>query len=313
MNDADTDLLFDLRSLEIFLAVCEAGGMAAAARQIRVTQPAVSLAIAELERKCGAALFDRAVRPLALTPAGGLLRQRAAALIEDAREIPALLRGAAQGRVPQLRVGLVDSLSRALSVEVAQWLGARADQVSVLSGLTAAHASALLTRRLDMLIGVDDLQETPGLERYELVREPYVLLLAKGMESVRSVTDLKRLAERARFVRFSARSQTGVEIERHLRRLGFEPDRGLEFDTPFGVTASVARGGAFAISTPLCIHEAQLAAGKVQAMRLPGPRISRTLTLVARHRELGAIPRDFAKAVRQHLTELLARLPSGGD
>lgn len=303
MHDPTTELPFDLRSFEIFLAVCDTQSMAAAARALHISQPAVSLAIAELERKTGTSLFDRAVRPLALTAAGGLLRQRAAALIADAREIPSLLRGTVQGKVPLLRVGLVDSLSRALTVEVARFLAERAEAVSVLSGLTAAHASALLTRRLDILVGVDNLEETPGLERWELMKEPYVLLLPAKSGTIRTLTDFKRLAMKMPLIRFSARSQTGVEIERHLRRLGIELRQSFEFDTPFAVAAMVAAGDAFAITTPLCIFEAHMPGGSLVARRLPGPQISRTLTLIARQRELGNIPRDLAAAMRKALQE----------
>lgn len=305
MTETTGDLPFDLRSLEIFLAVCAAGSMAAAARRLRLTQPAISLAVAELERRTGSLLFDRAVRPLALTPAGGLLRQRAAVLLADAREIPSLLRGTVRGRVPQLSVGLVDSLTRAVSVELAQWLASRAEQVAVLSGLTASHAGALLTRRLDMFVGVDDLEDTPGLERFVLAREPYVLLLSKGVTPPHTVAELKRLASELPFVRFSARSQTGLDVDRHLRRLGLEPPRNLEFDTPFGVAASVARGKAFALTTPLCNLEAHVRGG-LQTVILPGPRLSRTLTLVARQRELGDIPRELAGLLARILSGVLA-------
>lgn len=309
MNLDASEPPFELRALEIFLAVCQAGGMAAAARSLRITQPAVSQAIAELERRFGTVLFDRAVRPLALTPAGGLLRQRASALINDAREIPVLLRQAAHGRLAHLRVGLVDSLGRALSVEVARWLSGRADQVSVFSGLTSAHASALLTRQADMLIGVDDLQEYPGLERVELIREPYVLLLSKSIAAPRSIAELKALAAKLALVRFSARSQTGIDLERHMRRIGLSAPHQVEFDSPYGVTASVAAGGAFAITTPLCTFEAQLAPGKVRICPLPGPALSRTLTLVARHRELGTLPRDLAAGTTPILQRLLQQMP----
>ena len=84
-------LPFDLRALEIFLTVCEAGSMAAAARTLSLTQPAVSQSIADLEARTGTALFDRSVRPLALTPPGGILRQRASALMSEARQIGPLL------------------------------------------------------------------------------------------------------------------------------------------------------------------------------------------------------------------------------
>lgn len=300
------DLPFDLRSLEIFLAVCETGAMAGAARRLRISQPAVSIAVAELERKIGSSLFDRGVRPLTLTTAGGLLRQRASALVADARQIPPLLREAKLGKVPSIRVGLVDSLCRLLTVRVAEYLGSRADEVSVLSGLTATHASDLLTRRLDVFLGVDDLIEIPGLERWAILREPYVLLLPRGAAPVRTIGDLKKLASQFSLIRFSARSQTGLEVERHLRRLGLNLAQHCEFDTPYGVAAMVTAGRAFAITTPLCISEAALAMTGLVTARLPGPQISRTLTLVARHRELGTLPRDLAQVARKALEKTAA-------
>jgi DNA-binding transcriptional LysR family regulator len=294
-------LPFDLRSLEIFIAVCEAGTMAAAASALEMTQPAVSLSVAELERKTGATLFDRAVRPMALTLAGGLMRQRASALIAEARQIGPMLRETKRGRLPLIRVGLVDSLSRALTVPLSNYLASRADEVSVLSGLTATHAGELLTRRLDLFLGVDDLEELPGLERFELAREPYVLLLPKARRDVQSVADLKALAKSMPLIRFSARSLTGMEIERHLRRLGVDVPRSFEFDSPDAVSALVAAGEGFAITTPLCIYEAASPSKRICVVKLPGPQITRKLTMVARHRELGQIPRDLSLVARQAL------------
>ncbi|WP_072394345.1 LysR family transcriptional regulator [Hyphomicrobium sp. CS1GBMeth3] len=301
MRELSPTLPFDLRSLEIFLAVCEAGAMSTAARQLGLTQPAVSLAIGDLERKLGFALFDRTVRPLAVTVAGGLLRQRAAALIAEARQIGPLLRETEHGRLPLIRVGLVDSLSRVLTDPLAAFLATKADEVSILSGLTASHASDLLTRRLDLFLGVDDLETWAGLERWPLAKEPYVLALPAGEEAPRSVPALRKLAERLPLIRFSSRSRTGVEIDAHLRRLGVAAARAFEFDTPYGVTSMVAAGRGFAITTPLCIAEAAVSGARVVTAALPGPQISRKLTLVARHRELGRLPRELGQKVRDVL------------
>jgi len=80
-------LPFDLRSLQIFLAVCDTGSITDAARQLNLSQPAVSQAISDIEARSGAQLFDRAVRPIGLTRAGGLLRQRGSSLLAEARQI----------------------------------------------------------------------------------------------------------------------------------------------------------------------------------------------------------------------------------
>lgn len=307
MTSRAPPLPFDLRALEIFLAVADTGAMAEAARALGLTQPAVSQAIAELERRTGAALFDRSVRPLALTTAGGLLRQRAGALIADARAIAPLLRDTKQGKVALLRIGLVDSLSRALTVRLSGFLAERADEVTILSGLTATHASELLTRRLDLFIGVDDLGEMEGLERWELLVEPYILLLNRKHGAVRTVADLKRLAKSDPLIRFSARSQTGLDIERHLRRIGIEAPQSFAYDSPYAVTAMVAEGSGWAISTPLCVAEAAISSKDLVTASLPGARVSRKLTLVARLRELGQLPRDLALAARATLEDVSSR------
>lgn len=272
--------------------------MSSAARTLGLTQPAVSLAIGELEKKLGFDLFDRTVRPLALTVAGGLLRQRAGALIAEARQIGPLLRETEHGKVPLIRVGIVDSLSRVLSAPLSSYLATKADEVSILLGLTASHASDLLTRRLDLFLGVDDLEDWAGLERWPLAKEPYILLLPAGTEAPRTVASLRKLAQSLPLIRFSSRSQTGLEIEAHLRRLGITAPRSFEFDTPYGVTSLVAAGSGFAITTPLCIREAAVPEASLVTAPLPGPQISRKLTLVARHRELGRLPRELGEMVR---------------
>ncbi len=294
-------LPFDLRALELFLAVCDAGTMAQAARRLGLTQPAISQAIADMERRMGIALFDRSARPLALTAAGGALRQRASALLSEARQIAPLLREAEHARLPLLRAGLVDSLSRALLAPLARALGEKAEQVSLLSGLTASHAGALLTRQLDLLVGADDLDEIEGLERWPLVTEPYVLLLPAALPAPARVVDLGELARQVPLVRFSARSKTGMEVERHLRRLRLDLPRPLEFDTPYGVTAAVAEGAGFAITTPLCLMEAGIPLDGLACHPLPGPGLTRHLTLIARRQELGRLPREVAAFCRERL------------
>ncbi len=293
-------LPFDLRALEIFLSVCETGAMAIAARALGLSQPAVSQAIADLEARTGSVLFDRSVRPLGLTPAGSVMRQRAAALLSEARQIAPLLKEVGRGRLSQIRAGIVDSLARTLSMPIAQMLRRRADAVHVQSGLTAAHAGALLTRNLDLFIGVDDLTEVAGLQRFELLTEPYILLLPPLATPPGTLEDLRALGVQHPLVRYSARSRTGIEIERHLRRLDLDFAAGCEFDTPFGVHAMVSAGEGFAITTPLCLVESPAGDGAHTAP-LPGPKLARTLTLVARRQELGTLPKDLAVTCRQAL------------
>lgn len=76
-----------LRHMKIFCAVCENGNNTTkAAEMLHMTQPAVSLAIKELEQYYGVVLFDRIGRRLHITEAGRHFKEYAvhiAALFDD--------------------------------------------------------------------------------------------------------------------------------------------------------------------------------------------------------------------------------------
>ena len=59
-----------IRHLRIFVTVCQCGSITAAARQLYIAQPSVSLAIGELERHYKVRLFDRISRRLHITEEG---------------------------------------------------------------------------------------------------------------------------------------------------------------------------------------------------------------------------------------------------
>ena len=311
MSGLTGSLPFDLRALEVFLAVCDAGGMAVAARRLGITQPSVSQTIAEIETRTGTRLFDRTVRPIGLTPVGAVLRQQASTLLAEAHEIAPMLRRVGRGRLPVLRVGLVDSLSRTLAAPIARFLAEVADHSSLLSGLTQFHTAALSTRQLDIVLGVEDgVADSEGLERHALWQEPYILLCRSDVPAPTTVDALQDLGRASPLIRYSARSLTGLEIERHLRRLRLDLPRHQEFDTPYGVTAAVAAGLGWAITTPLCVQESAVHDAGLLCHALPGPALVRHLVLVARQREWGAVPRQLATLCREVLGGVVAsRVP----
>lgn len=75
-------LVGNLRHLKVFLAVAAHGSVTQAAQLCRVSQPAVTQALAKLEAQAGADLFRRTPRGLFATQAGALLRDRATRCFE---------------------------------------------------------------------------------------------------------------------------------------------------------------------------------------------------------------------------------------
>ncbi len=291
---------FDLRALEAFVAVVEAGGMTAAANRLGTTQSAVSQTIAHLEEALGIQVLDRAVRPPQPTAAGDVLYDRARALLADARELGRAVRAPAQGTLPHLRVGLVDTFAATVGPHLIQALRDAAVQWSVRSGLSPEHETALLAREVDIVVAGDVMQDTQGIQRHELLREPFVLAVPMSYQG--PLDSLEMLSRSLDLVRYTKRSFFGRKIEGHLRRLRLEPPHRLEFDTADAVMAMVAAGVGWAISTPLCFLQAQAYAPRIRCLPLPGPGFGRQLTLFARADELGELPARIAAAAAEVLS-----------
>ena len=91
-----------IRHLKIFLAVCEDENLTRTAKRLFMTQPAVTVAIKELEEQLGVRLLDRIARKLYLNETGRLFLEKAKQLMElyeDLEQGAALLEEAAPVRV----------------------------------------------------------------------------------------------------------------------------------------------------------------------------------------------------------------------
>ena len=75
-----------LRDLHVFFVVAQSGSLAKAAAELRVSQPAVSQLIADLEHGLGAKLFDRTSRGVALTIYGRALLARGRAAFDELKQ-----------------------------------------------------------------------------------------------------------------------------------------------------------------------------------------------------------------------------------
>jgi len=69
--------------LRAFVSVVEAGGFSAAGRRMGASQPAVSKAIAALEKRLGVALFNRSTRSVTLTDQGQRYYDRTKPLLDE--------------------------------------------------------------------------------------------------------------------------------------------------------------------------------------------------------------------------------------
>ncbi len=92
-----------LRSLQIFLTVCETGSTIAASKKLYVAQPSISVAVSELEKEYGVPLFERGGRRMTLTESGALFYEYARHILDLCGEMDERMQGLADSGT--LRIG----------------------------------------------------------------------------------------------------------------------------------------------------------------------------------------------------------------
>jgi DNA-binding transcriptional LysR family regulator len=297
----------DLRSLEVFVHVCDSGSMTAAAARLGTTQSAVSRTVSQLERGLDAALLDRETRPLRPTPAGRVLLGHASGMLAAADRARAEVRTAAESPLPMLRLGLVDSVAGTLGPSLIHSLRRDLEEVRVWSGLSRPLATALLARELDLLVSADPLESLGELRVERLFREPFLLALPRGARGP-AAPDVGELARSLPLVRYSLRSVTGAQVERYLHSLRVEVPRRMEFDASDSVVAMVQEGLGWAITTPLCLLQGHADFRRLRLHPLPRGAARRALFLASRDGEAQIQFQRLRTVLRRLLRELKRRV-----
>ena len=235
----DSWLGVELRHFAALQAVASAGSFGRAAERLGYTQSAVSQQIATLERIVGEQLVERpgGPRPVSLTEAGQLLLRHADSIVARLQAAQADLQALQAGEAGTLRVGTFQSAGARVLPEVMRRFTAQWPLIEV---MLEEHddeevAAALERGEIDVGFVLLPVGDAP-LETVELLRDPYVLVVAAGSplaEGPPSLSDdrsatARRLplgrridrADRGGVPRRAARAALGVSFERQPNRAG---------------------------------------------------------------------------------------------
>jgi DNA-binding transcriptional LysR family regulator len=105
-----------LQAMTTFVRVVETGSFSGAARQLRIGQPAVSKAIAQLEGRLQVRLLMRSTHFVTPTDAGVRFYERARMAIQEADEAELEARGAGAGLSGRLQVSAATTFARLLII-----------------------------------------------------------------------------------------------------------------------------------------------------------------------------------------------------
>ena len=180
----DSWLGVQLRHFLALEAVARAGSFGKAATALGYTQSAVSQQIATLERIVGHRLIERpgGPRPVSLTEAGRLLLTHADAIAARVAAAQADLTALAEGQSGTLRVGVFQSVGQRILPEVMRRFLAAWPEVNLTLTESADDLELLgLVERGELDLTFADLPLADGpFESVELLRDPYVLVVAAG-------------------------------------------------------------------------------------------------------------------------------------
>jgi DNA-binding transcriptional LysR family regulator len=141
-----------LRQLEVFVAVAGEGSVRAAAERLHLSQPALSMALAELESQLGVALFDRQRGRLFLSERGRDALPLAQEILERTIELKRSAQG--QGAVldGELRLGASNTIGNYLVGDLLGAFAAAHPQVSIRLAVdnTDAIVKGVLDHALDL-------------------------------------------------------------------------------------------------------------------------------------------------------------------
>ncbi len=278
------------RAMEIFVAVAETRQVTKAAAVLGITQSAASQHLKSLELEIGAPLFDRSSRPISLTRTGVEFHNRAEHILSDIDALRTDIRQARSFQPTILRTGILASLATTLTQPLLSMVSSMLPDAKpvIRAGLASDHLALLEARQIDLAVTSDPYYDVDRLERRTLLTEPFCLILPPDYNS--PVEKLDDLAGVLPLVRFIPGSPVGRRTDQHLQRLKLAFPRSVEVDRSSLAVAAVASGHGFAILSPSLLIDGITEGLGMQIRPLPGPALTRTLTVVSRERELGDLP-----------------------
>jgi LysR family transcriptional regulator, carnitine catabolism transcriptional activator len=284
----------DTRRLQHFVAVVDHGGFTAAAKATFVSQPALSLAVKELEADLGTLLFDRIGRRVQLTAAGS-------ALLGPARQV---LRDLETGRAAVAAVSGLES--GVLSLACLPTLAA--DPTAALVGRFRSHYPAVrvdlaapedIQELFDLVetgtseLGLTDALDVPDtLVSVEL--GPQVLVFILPPETTNGVTDAAALIDFADtlFVASPEGTSSRRLLDERLASVGLRPKLAVVSAQRDAILPLVLAGaGAALVPESMAVVAEQLGA----VVARPEPPAVRELALVHRTGPLSPAAARFAE------------------
>lgn len=310
----------ELASFEVLLAIAETGSLGGAARELGMTQQGVSRRLASMEAQAGVALAVRTTRGSDLTPAGVVVAEWAARLLDVARDIDAGLGSLREGRRQRIKVAASQTIAEhlmpqwLLSLQAANSHGDAAPQV-ILTATTSEQAIAAVRHGAVDLGFVEKPGPLTGLGSCVVGHDELVVVVPPSHKWARrspviSALELAQTPLVCREPHSGIRDSLTVALLHVLGDNLRQPPPVLELSSAAAVRAAVLAGAGPAAMSRLAVGD-DLAVGRLRAIAVPELDLGRQLRAVwvgGRTPPAGAI-----RTLLRHISSLRWEQPASAD
>lgn len=302
----------ELASFEIFLAIAEAGSLGGAARELGLTQQALSRRLASMEAQMRMTLAVRTPRGSQLTPAGVVVAEWAARLLEVASDIDAGLGSLAEAGRQRIKVVASQTIAEQLmphwllSLQAADMRSSGTAPQIILTATNSELAIASVRDGSADVGFVENPGPPKGLGSCVVGQDELVVVVPPGHKWARRsrVVSARELAQTplvSREPKSGIRDSLTVAL-RHV--LGDETPQAppvLELSSAAAMRAAVLAGAGPAVMSRLAVAD-DLAVGRLRAVVIPDLDLRRQLRAIWVG---GRTPP--AGAIRQFLSHISSR------
>jgi DNA-binding transcriptional LysR family regulator len=280
-------MALSLRKMEVLVSVAETGSVTRAAERLRLTQSAVSMSVADLERSSGGQLFRRAGKRLVANERCRLLIPEARALIRQFEKMEAMLE-TPEGLVGELHVGASTTIANYVLPEIIAAFEREHTRVRTVLhvGNTRQMLDELTRGTVDMAL-VEGPVHHGGLQVVEWRRDELVVIVqpGHGWASVERVDDVM-LADAPWIMRENG-SGTRDVFESAMRALGLNASTSMELGHTEAIKKAVEAGLGVACLSRVAVQRELDHGWLVEAHT--GLELGRIFSLVTEH-SAGASP-----------------------
>jgi LysR family transcriptional regulator of gallate degradation len=294
-------MLIPERRVRAFVALAEQHHMPSVARSLGITQPAVSIAVRQMEDSIGVALFDRSARGMVPTPAGAALAlrlKRALAEIRHAVADIAALRGVTQGTVTVGALPL--GRTRLLPESIADVVGKYPElHVATMEGTFEALAAGLRAGDLDFILGaLRPAEFASDLKGEPLADDELAIVARSGHPWLQRKRIPPRDLARARWLLPRVNTPTRTLFERALAKRGLPPPSVVVETSDLAVLRGVLLNSELLTAISPRQLSFELAAGLLALLPVPLPDTRRVIGIT---RRADSIPSPGAKILMEEI------------